>query len=115
MNVTIDNNKIIVGENECRFDHPILDYVHSDGVYIVVLNIPKGTKEIDNVYGVNENGKLIWKIQSVTDAFGIAENTPYISIRIDESDSVVVNNFFGMRYEVDPSDGTLKKKECISW
>ena len=82
--------------------------------FLILLEIPKGSKEIDNVYAVNEYGDVLWKIQNVLDAFNIKQNTPYISLDFQDND-IVVTNFYGLKYHLDIINGYLFNKECNNW
>mgnify|MGYP001324420116 CR=1 FL=1 len=84
-------------------------------VYLVLLEIPKGSNEVDNLYAVNERGKILWRVQNVKDAFNIPQNTPYVSMNIIDSKIVKVTSFFGLRYSVEILSGKLIDKESIGW
>lgn len=114
-NFRIENGILRTNSFSRSFNYPIGDVKLLNNVYIVLLKLPKGSKEVDNVYGVDKAGKIIWRIQSIKDAFGIMQNTPYVSVDIDEIKNLSVTNFFGMKYYVNFKDGTLREKECIHW
>ncbi len=50
---TINNNKLETSDFEIEFEHEIdlVEYVGNR--YIVLLKIPKGSKEVDNLLGVD--------------------------------------------------------------
>jgi hypothetical protein len=77
--------------------------------------VPEGSKEVDNLFGVDSKGNVLWRVQSVKDAFCLQQNTPYISMEILDKQIVQVTSFFGMRFFVEISSGKLIDKECIRW
>lgn len=112
---TISSNKLKTSEFEIEFEHEIdlVEYVGSK--YLVMLKIPKGSKEVDNLLGVDLKGEVIWKVQNAEEAFGILQNTPYIAMRIIDEKYAQVTSFFGLRFTVDIKSGKLIEKESIGW
>ncbi|OEF99295.1 hypothetical protein BHF71_09230 [Vulcanibacillus modesticaldus] len=113
--IKISGNELITNSFRKVFEYLIKDYIVIQGFCIVLLQIPKDSKKVDNVYGVSLLGDITWRIQSVQDAFNITQNTPYISIDLNSEGNLTVTNFFGMRYVVNHTNGKLLKKECIRW
>ncbi|MFD1738085.1 hypothetical protein ACFSCX_16240 [Bacillus salitolerans] len=111
----INQNKLIANGFKVEFEHKIDKAEYVSKVYLVLLEIPKGSNEVDNLYAVNENGEILWRVQSVKDAFNIPQNTPYVAMSIIDSKTVQVTSFFGMRYLVEILSGKLIDKECIGW
>lgn len=111
----INQNKLITDNFEVKFEHKINKVEYISKIYLVLLEIPKGSNEVDNLYAVNEKGEIFWRVQSVKDAFNIPQNTPYIAMNIINSKIVQVTSFFGMRYSLEILSGKLIDKECIGW
>ncbi len=110
----LSENKLITYNFQIEFKHKINKVELINDIYLVMLEIPKGSKEVDNLYGV-KNGKILWRIQSVGEAFNIPQNTPYISLKILNSEKAQVTSFFGMRYTVEILSGRLLEKESVGW
>lgn len=113
--VRFEANKVITSRFEIEFDYKINKVEYVNKIILVLLEIPKGSKEVDNLYGVDEMGNILWRVQSIKEAFGIPQNTPYVALKIVNSDIVQVTSFFGMRFSVDISNGKLIDKESIGW
>lgn len=111
----IKKKTLITQDFKVDFNYEIDDVLLVKEMYVVLLRLPKGTKELDNVYGLDLCGNISWRIQSVTDAFNIEQNTPYIALDKLNNDKIIVTNFFGMKYTVDVENGFLTDKECIAW
>lgn len=115
LNYKINENIIKTDKFEITFEYEIDTVLPVDDMFIVLLKIPKGSKEVDNLYGITSTGDIKWRVQSVQEAFNIPQNTPYIALDIVDNDKIRVTNFYGMRYSVNPKNGFLIEKECIGW
>lgn len=111
----IERNILKTTEFEIQFQYDIDSIECIDNMYLVLLKIPKGSKEVDNLLGVDSNGKVIWKVQNAGEAFGILQNTPYVAMHIVDSKKVKVTSFFGFRFTVSIVDGKLLEKEHLRW
>lgn len=109
------DNKLIADDFEVIFKHKIAKIECAMDVCLVLIELPKGSKEVDNLYGVDMRGNILWKVQSVKDAFNIPQNTPYIALKLIDAKKVQVISFFGMRFTVDVLSGKLIDKECMGW
>lgn len=114
-NYTTNNNILKTEEFILPFDHDIADVKLVNNMFIILLRIPKGSKEVDNLFGISSNGNMVWRVQSVQEAFNIQHNTPYIAVDIINDAMIQVTNFYGMRYGVNPKNGYLINRECIRW
>lgn len=110
-----ETNKLTISEVEIEFDYDIGKVIRVDKILLVLLILPKGSKEVDNLYGVGENGEILWRIQSVDEALGITKNTPYVSLKVVNPRVAQVTSFFGMRFSVDIRNGEIIDKKCIGW
>jgi len=91
---------------------------------VVLLDIPVGVDEIDNIYGVSQDGNVIWRVENPLKAFKIDENTQgfeyyaksiYVGISVDDKEMLSGTTFFGMKYIIDCKTGKLLKKEYMRW
>lgn len=113
--IRFEENKLITSSFVIEFEYNIDKVEYTNKIIIVLLEIPKGSKEVDNLYGVDEVGKILWRVQSIKEAFGIPQNTPYVGLKVVNADTVQVTNFYGMRFSVNISNGKLIDKESIGW
>lgn len=112
-NFTVENSTIKTEKFIYTFDYEIDEIQNVDDILIVLLKIPKGSKEVDNLYGLSLSGQLLWRVQSVQEAYSIPHNTPYVALAITSEKKIRVTNFYGIRYTVNPKNGTLTDKESI--
>lgn len=111
----IQDNLLITNDFSLEFESKINLIEKVNDLFLVLLEVKKGTKDVDNLYGVDNNGKVIWRIQSVNDAFGIVQNTPYVALKVLCADRAQVTSFFGMRFIFYIDSGKMLEKECIGW
>lgn len=114
-NFNFIDNSLVTSTFIVDFESRINAVEKIDDVYLVLLDVEKGSIEVDNVRGVDDSGRVIWKIQNVEEAFGIMHNTPYIYMKALDSSTAQVTSFYGMRFTFDIHSGKMIKKECIRW
>ena len=112
---TIEKDILKTIEFEIQFQYDIDSVEHINNMYLVLLRIPMGSKEVDNLLGLDSNGKIVWKVQDAGEAFGILQNTPYVAMHIVDSKKVKVISFFGFCFTVRIEDGKLLEKEHLRW
>ena len=115
MEHVIRGNCLVTEQFEVEFEFPISIAIYTSNIYVVLLAAPRMSAVVDNLYGVDHKGRIIWKVQSVQSAFKLINSTPYIALKAINEKVVSVTNFYGMRYYVDVVDGKLIEKENIRW
>lgn len=119
INKTLKANNFIV-----EFKHNIQDVIFWDGIYIVLLSIPNEVNEVDNIYGVNSDGEVIWEIENPTKAFKLNKKEQgynymalsiYVHMNVSAEGVFTANTYFGMRYIFDYKTGKILKKERSRW
>jgi len=120
----ITANTLKANNFEVNFEYNIKDAKYWDGIYVVLLNVPKGINEFDNIYGVNSEGKVIWRIQNPIEAFAIDKNEQgynyiassiYVHITLSPNGIFTAITFFAMKYTFDFKTGKLLTKEVGRW
>ena len=121
-NFQISGNILKVDNFEISFDYEIGEVKYWDGVYVVFLSLPRGAKEVDNVYGVNSEGELIWRIENPVQAFNLDESEQgydyyassiYVGINLTPTGVLSATTFFGMKYTFDHKTGKLLEKAFV--
>lgn len=107
-----------------KFDYEIAKVEYLDGIYIVLLYIPVGIDEVDNIYGVDSNGNVLWRVENPVKAFSLSEDDQgfmysaksiYVGLNLDEAGTLSGTTFFAMRYTIDYKTGKLLKEEFMRW
>ena len=60
--LTLDNGAYV------NFDLPIKCAIEVAGVVVVALDVPRRQVMNENVFGVSEDGKILWQIERIPDA-----------------------------------------------
>jgi len=123
MKFEIVENLLKTEKFDIKFEYQITDVIYWDRVYVVLLSIPNEVDEIDNIYGVGDNGNIIWRIENPIKAFKIAENeqgynyfasSVYVAMNSDEG-IFTGTTFFAMKYVFDYKTGKLIEKKSGRW
>jgi len=119
-------NKSTLKVNDCEieFEHNIADVKYWDEIYVVLLDIPNDVDEVDNIYGVDSHGKLLWRIENPIKAFNVSPNEQgysylassiYVHMHLSSEGIFTANTFFAMKYTFDHRTGKLLKRESARW
>ena len=118
----MSEKRLIINNFEVNFDYNIENVVYWDGVYVVLLHIPNESKEVDNIYGVDCNGDIIWRIENPIQAFNVDENVTwydhlalsiYVGLNLTPAGDFSATTFFGIKYTFDHKSGKLLEKEFV--
>ena len=88
---------------DVKFDYPIKQVAKYRGMYIVLIS-PVDSLELPlNVYGVNDEGDIIWKIKRFNE-----KDTIYTSIEVDiENNKVYLKDLNFFKYIIDVETGEI--------
>jgi len=120
----IESNKLITKDFEVSFDFCIKDVQFIDNIYVLLLDIPNDVDETDNIYGVNEQGKIIWRIENPIEAFNINKDeqgyrylasSTYVNMHLSPNGVFTANTFFAIKYTLDYKTGKLLKIDFNRW
>ena len=99
----VQQRTLIVGNNKTEFQDPIDNVKKSGDYYIVLIDVP----QINNLYAVNSEGQIVWQIEDAGRIYGFINDVSYVGTRITETSQIVVTNFNGVTYTVDPANGKI--------
>jgi len=120
----INDNKLELKSGVVDFNHNIKEVIFYNNIYIILLNIPNHIDEVDNIYGVNSQGEIIWRIESPEIVFPVNELTEeyanmsksiYTAIHKQTNEEFVGHTFFAFKYKFDYKTGKLLGKELGRW
>lgn len=124
LNYEIINRTLKTDDFTTNFEYNIQDVILWDEIYIVLLSIPNEVNEMDNIYGVNIRGGIIWKIENPIKAFKLNKDEQgydylaasiYVHMHMNAEGVFTANTFSGMRYVFDYKTGKLLKQELSRW
>jgi hypothetical protein len=86
-----------------KFDYPVYEAAEVGGVTIVCLDIPSYRKLNENVYGLDEQGNILWQVKPVAHHY---ERSRYVGVaKVGELARLF--NWDGQVYDVDPWTGNV--------
>ncbi|GAB7117831.1 hypothetical protein [Natrinema pallidum] len=106
--VSVDGKELTIGETTVTLRHPIKETVRVNDVVVVLLDVPIGTIDNQNVIAFSKNGDRLWEIEPISD--DPTADQAYVNIYINERGVWVVNPI-GARCRVDVETGILVEKE----
>ncbi|WP_332651877.1 hypothetical protein [Lysinibacillus sp. 54212] len=107
--VEINNNKLIINTKEVVFDKKIQEIKTVNGVIIVLLTMDGS---LDNVYGINHNGDVLWKIQEPDKSLIGNNRYPYVGLSVHDN-QVSAIDFYGRRLYIDVKNGEIIGKDIV--
>ncbi len=105
--ITIRNNTLYLNNNLIYFDYSVESVIIHENKVLVLLDVPTNSNETSNIFLVNMNAEIVWRIQAVKDKYPQRKNTtPFVGISIINN-SLIANDFFGLRYLISIKDGSI--------
>ena len=116
--IRIKHNKLYINRISVHFNYNIQEVIIMDSRVIVLLEIPMGVYETDNVYAVGLDGKIQWQVQSrkeLSEEYSkMSVLMPYVGMHIREKDNMLqVNDFSGGRYIFNPENGYIIGRDTM--
>ena len=103
----VDKNAIIIGGKRVEFEYDIEDIKEIEGIIAVLLD-SSGVHFSNNVFGLNQDGDLLWQIQDPSEVYNvIPHGVPYVAIRINEAKQLEAFDWGSMKYTVDLKTGKI--------
>lgn len=111
---------------ETSFEHNVETVIWHDDVLVVLLSPTDENGSVmknlmNNVYGVNSQGKILWQIDPAKMPHELwpyvdneTNNALFTGISLCPS-GVEATTFFSMRYTLDHKTGRILKKESVGW
>jgi hypothetical protein len=105
----LDNRIDLDNGHSISLPHNIRGAEVIDKVLVVVLDVPPKKVMTENVFGVSEDGKILWQIEKIPETSADTSNC-YIEIINRQADQVRLANWNGMVVDVDVNTGTVKNR-----
>ena len=103
-NISYNGKIITINSKNFTFNHDISKFIEIDNIIIVLLEYKSADK--NNIFGICD-GKIIWQIQSVLDLYPDFHQMPYVGIRKYEDGNLIITDFGGSRFIVNPQNGKI--------
>lgn len=99
------NGKVIIDGHPVILPHIADEAFEWHDLIIVKVDPPSGTIFNRNVFGITNQGEILWQIEE--SPHGTQDDKPYIQISIEKSDNLIAENWNGVSYSVNPSNGKI--------
>ena len=106
INYLFTENKLNISGKEIQLPFDAMGILEYQELLIVLLTYHKSTNR--NIHAYDVSGQKIWEVQEAPN-WSYSEK-PYTSISIDH-DFLIADNWLGVKYAVDPSDGSVSPYE----
>ena len=107
--ISCNGNTVDINGNIIRFEHDVLETMEIDEHIIVLTEPKKGC--LDNVYGISVvTGQTTWNIQDATEIYPQFLRSPYVAIRFTNEQKLLVTDFSGCRFIVNPLNGKILER-----
>lgn len=104
---TVEGNELSFSNGiVIRFTDPIVKVLRADKTLVILLSISRKEHSNENVYGISEQGEILWKVPRIYHAY---TKSPFTNIAFRDNELILIN-WDGNDYTVDPSTGSLLKK-----
>lgn len=90
-----------------QFSFPIGDVAETEEAIIVCLMVPEGRNCSENVYAIDREGNLLWRVKP---QMFESRNGPYVAIS-SQGDLLRLYTKDGRAYDLDPKTGTQEPAE----
>ena len=97
---------ILINGKSYHFKHKISEVIKYKDTYIVLLEIPEGCDEINNIYCLDKKANVKWQSEDLSKKYPKLINLAYLRMGIID-DIVYATDFFGRNYRIDPSSGKI--------
>lgn len=105
--ISWDKNTIIINDKKMTLMADIIEAREIDGV-VLVVTVPE-YKVLDNLFGVSIETGDIWRVQKLHEVYPDFSQTPYVGVST-KGNEVLVTDFCGCRFVVDPVDGKILRQ-----
>jgi hypothetical protein len=106
----VDKNRVTVHGRSVAFNRDIVEYLLYEDTLIVLLNIMDKT-EYENLYCVDANAKVIWRIQDVREALpDLTEQSSIFGLLEFPNSVFTYSDCLGRSFKFDPKTGKIIRK-----
>lgn len=102
-----DKKHIEINNISYDFEYDIRTVVQHKEKYIVLLEIPFNSEEINNIYCLDAQANLVWQSEDLYNLYPELKNLPYEQMGIKE-DSIFASDFYGRNYKINIENGKIE-------
>lgn len=97
---------ILINGKSYHFKNKIREVIKYKDTYIVLLEIPYDSDEINNIYCLDKKANIKWQSEDLSKKYPEKDNLPYDGMELEEN-IIYANDFFGRDYSIDAENGKI--------
>ena len=105
MNYSIINDCLFVNNTHVEFKYPVYKVLSINQTIVVLLQTQQVEIYNENIFGVNENGQIIWQVQERPNFKLEGYKQPFTNIWIAVDGKLMCVDSIGVNFLIDPLDG----------
>lgn len=99
---------IEINNNSYDFDFDIRTVIQYKETYVVLLAIPFNKTEINNIYCLDADAKLVWRVEDLAVRYPeLKKLLPYEQMGIKD-DIIFASDFYGRNYQINVTNGKIE-------
>ena len=108
-----EKNHIEINNNSYDFEFDIRAVIEHKEKYVVLLAIPFNKTEINNIYCLDGQAKLIWQSEDISVRYPELKNLlPYEQMGIKD-DIIFASDFYGRNYQISVNTGKIEGVKTV--
>lgn len=110
---TIQKNHIEINNGSYDFEFNIRTVIQYKETYVVLLAIPFNQTEINNIYCLDADAKLVWRAEDLSVRYPELKTLlPYEQMEI-EDDAIFASDFYGHNYQINVNNGKIEGVKIV--
>ena len=105
MSYSLINDCLFVNNTHVEFKYPVDKVLSINQTMVVLLKVPLTEVFNENIFGVNDQGKIIWQVQERLNLH--RNDEPYMNIWVTDDDRLNCNDSIGLNFWIDSSNGSI--------
>lgn len=110
--MNIKSNKNVLNIDGKKFGYKIKDILTISDLTILLLEIPINDDTIDNIFALNSDGEVVWRVESLHLLYPEKINLPYEYITL-EGNVLRATDFYGRRYSIHWQTGKVTGRDIV--
>jgi len=108
-----EKNHIEINNGSYDFEFDIRTVIQYKETYVVLLAIPFKRTEINNIYCLDADAKLIWQAEDLSVRYPELKTLlPYEQMGI-KNDIIFASDFYGRNYKINVNNGKIEGVETV--
>ena len=108
-----EKSHIEINNNNYDFEFDIRTVIEYREKYLVLLAIPFDKTEINNIYCLDDQAKLIWQSEDLSVRYPELKNFfPYEQMGIKD-DIIFASDFYGRNYQINANTGKIEGVKTV--